>query len=444
MAVKILLVDDEPHLEVLIKQKFRVAIKNGDYIFDYASDGSIALEKLAADPSIDIVFTDINMPVMDGLTLLSKIKESGYTQKPIVISAYGDLGNIRTAMNRGAFDFITKPIDFSDLEKTLAKTIAETETMRRGEETKKNLDKALIEKAEAQQEALHNLMEKEKLIVNQNAMLERQVTERTAEVMMQKQLIEIKNKEIVDSIYYAKRLQEAILPSVNLLNELFAESYVLYKPKDIVAGDFYWWQQLDDDSVIVAVADCTGHGVAGSLLSMLGVSLLNQIVNEKGIVQPSEILDRLHLMVIAALKQQQTNSHEGMDIAICHFNLKEKTVRYAGANRPLLYIHNNEINIIQPDKFPVGGLQLEGRKSFTQHELASSVIDNLYMFTDGYADQFGGDQNKKLMTGRFKNMILELQIHSLTEQGELLNTYFEKWKGENEQVDDVLVMGLKW
>src|ERR1041384_398769 len=209
---KILVVDDEADLERLITQIFRKPIKNGELSFVFAENGAVALEKLIADPLIDILFTDINMPVMDGLMLLTKIKEHNLLQKAVVISAYGDMSNIRTAMNRGAFDFVTKPIDFEDITTTLTKAIHETEIFKEGLTAKSNLEKALSEKAEAQQQALHNLQEKEKLILNQNEMLEKQVAERTVEVIHQKELIEIKNKEILDSIRYAKHLQEAILP----------------------------------------------------------------------------------------------------------------------------------------------------------------------------------------------------------------------------------------
>jgi CheY-like chemotaxis protein len=438
---KILVVDDEQDVQVLMKQIFRSQIKNGELSFAFAENGAEALERLKADPSIEIIFTDINMPVMDGLVFLAKIKELNIFQKTIVISAYGDMGNIRTAMNRGAFDFVTKPIDFEDLSTTLLKAIREMEILKEGIEAKTHLEKALLEKAEARQQALENLQEKEKLILFQNEMLEQQVAERTVQVIHQKELIEVKNKEILDSIHYAKRLQEAILAPPKRIKTFLPQSFILYQPKDIISGDFYW-MGASGDLVLVVAADCTGHGVAGALMSMLGISLLNQIVNEKGITSPSLISDQLHSSVVAALKQTENDSHHSMDIAICLVNLKKNEVQYAGANRPLWIVRNNEIETIRPDKIPIGGLYAERGPSFLNAVQLNSN-DTFYIFTDGYADQFGGNEGKKLMTKKFKEILLSVQDMNMNEQEIYLRDYFESWKGENEQVDDVLVIGIR-
>ena len=449
MPNKILVVDDEPDLQLVISQSFRSRIKSGELVFDFAENGAVALEKLKADPEIEVVFTDINMPVMNGLTLLSKIQENDLMAKAVVVSAYGDMKNIRTAMNSGAFDFITKPVDLADMSATIAKATQELEIFKQGIEAKGKLvittqekDIALLEKAAAQQEALLHLQEKEKLILQQNEMLEKQVAERTIEVLQQKAVIEEKNREILDSIRYAKRLQEAMLPSEQQLNSFASESFILYLPKDIVAGDFYWIGKVDDN-MLVAVADCTGHGVAGALMSMLGYSLLNQIVNESGITTPSIILNRLHYAVIAALKSTEHDAHAGMDIAVCRFNMKENILQFAGANRPLWMIRNRQLEVIMPDKFPLGGLQVEKPESFLDHTIQFEKGDLLYLFTDGYADQFGGENGKKLMTKKFKEILMDIPEKSLAAQFIYLKEYFESWRGINEQVDDVLVMGLR-
>lgn len=439
---KILVVDDEPDLEKLISQVFRPNIREGSMEFYFAENGAVALEKLLADREINIMLTDINMPVMDGLTLLSKTKENNLFLKALVISAYGDMQNVRKAMNSGAFDFIVKPFDFTDLKATINKAVSEIEILKQGFEAKTNLEKALIEKAEAQQQALENLQAKEELILYQNEMLEKQVDERTAEVLHQKELIEIKNKEILDSITYAKRIQEAILPSEKVIKSLLHESFVLYMPKDIVAGDFYWIETTGD-KILIAAADCTGHGVSGALMSMLGVSLLNQIVNEKGATQPAEILNQLHNAVIASLKQSQNDTHDGMDIALCSFDFKNNEVTFAGANRPLWILRNKERIVIAPDKMPIGGLQIENRQSYSNNTIPLHKNDFVYLFTDGYADQFGGENNKKLMSKNFNEMLLSIDEKAMSEQKTFLKDYFEKWKGKNEQVDDVLVVGIK-
>ncbi len=445
---KILVVDDEADVERLITQIFRSKIKKGELSFIFAENGVVALEKLLSDKTIDLIFTDINMPVMDGLELLSRIKENNLLQKTVVISAYGDLKNIRTAMNRGAFDFVTKPIDFDDLTTTLLKALNEMEILNQGIAAKSNLEKALLEKAEAQQEALINLQEKENLILHQNEMLEQQVLERTAEINKQKKLIELKNKDILDSIHYAKRLQQAILPPEEKIQKYFPESFILYEPKDIVSGDFYWIG-ASGNLVIIVAADCTGHGVAGALMSMIGIALLNQIVNEKGITTPSLILDQLHSSIIAVLKQTENDSHHAMDIAVCSFDISETTsvvrpgkLQFAGANRPLWIIRNKELDSIKPDKIPIGGLYGDRNNSFL-NTIELTAHDTIYLFTDGYADQFGGEHGKKLMTKTFKEILLSIQPLAMEEQKAQLKSYLEKWQGTNEQVDDVLVIGIR-
>lgn len=442
MNCKILLVDDEPYVEDMMKQKFRSAIRQGQIAFEYVSSGYEAINKLKSDDTIDLVLTDINMPGMTGLTLLEKIKEHNFFVKTIVISAYSDLENIRTAMNRGAFDFITKPVDLIDLEKTIYKTIEEIKLLKEGHKAAKELDQALLDKAKAQQEALENLLEKEKLILEQNERLEGLVIERTSQLQQQKNIVEEKNKEILDSIHYASHLQQAILPRPDVLQESFKDHFILYQPKDIVSGDFYWMQKINN-KVVVAVADCTGHGVAGALMSMLGVSLLNQIVAETDEIKPSHILDKLHQAVSKSLQQSHNNSNQGMDICFCCFDFDNKYLQYAGANRPLVFISNAELKIIAADKSPIGGTQFERTNGFTNHMLPFSDFENIYMFTDGYADQFGGEHSKKIMTKRLKEIFMEKKDIAMQEQHNFLAEFFTSWKSGNEQVDDVLVLGLR-
>jgi sigma-B regulation protein RsbU (phosphoserine phosphatase) len=449
MAHKVLVVDDEPDLQILIRQKFRAGIAKGELSFDFALNGAEALEKVDSDPSYELILTDINMPVMDGLAFLNGLKERNNTAKAVVISAYSEISNIRIAMNRGAFDFITKPIELSDLEVTMHKAFREMEIFRQGMEAKENLvittiekDKAIMEKLEAQQQALQNLQEKEKLILFQNELLEKQVAERTAEVIHQKELVEIKNKEILDSIYYAKHVQEAILPDVKQIHAYFPDSFVLYCAKDIVAGDFYWMEKQGDKKLVVA-ADCTGHGVAGALMSMIGISLLNQLVNEKKVSEPSDILAQLHEGVVASLKQTDNNSNDGMDIAICSYDGNRRSLTFSGANRPLWIVRNNALLEYPANKVPVGGLQVSHSEKFIQHEIALEKNDAVYIFTDGFADQFGGEMNKKLMTKKFKETLLSISDLNMSGQQVFLKNYFDEWKGTQEQVDDVLVIGIR-
>ncbi len=270
----------------------------------------------------------------------------------------------------------------------------------------------------------------------------RLVDERTLELNNKSKELEIKNKEITDSIIYAQRIQNAILPDINKIASVFIDSFILFFPKDIVSGDFYAFFLKDDVSIIVT-ADCTGHGVAGAFMSMIGSSLLNRIIIEKGITQPSIILDQLHVAVIESLRQTESESNDGMDVSICAFNLTENKLEYAGANRPLWLIRNNEMEIIKADKFPIGGTQILRSNNYTNHLLDVQQNDTLYFSTDGYADQFGGEYFKKIMTAKFKELLLSIQHLNMTEQKNRLHQFFNNWKGANEQVDDVLVIGIK-
>lgn len=269
------------------------------------------------------------------------------------------------------------------------------------------------------------------------------VEKRTLELQNKNSEITLKNKEILDSIHYAKRLQEAILPPIKMVKSCLPESFILYMPKDIIAGDFYWISSVTDATVLIAAADCTGHGVAGALMSMIGVSLMNEIVNEKGITKPSQILNQLHAAVITALKQNENDSNDGMDIALCAFDFKKMEIQFAGANRPLWRIRNNDIEIIVPDKVPIGGIQIERTEPFKNYVLSYEKNDTFYIFTDGYADQFGGEFGKKLLSKNLKNILLTIQELSMAEQEIYLKKYFEKWKGKQEQVDDVLIIGIR-
>lgn len=261
--------------------------------------------------------------------------------------------------------------------------------------------------------------------------------------------IEIKHREVMDSVTYAKRIQEAVLPSLMDIEKCFPQSFVLFKPRNIVSGDFYWFSNKDG-KIIIASVDCTGHGVPGAFMSLIGNTLLNHIVNEKGVTDPAEILNQLNKEVNHSLHQTVTGSQsrDGMDIALCVFEepiqpLKETTtLLFAGANRPLYYVSNGVLEEIKADKFPIGGLDHNDLKKFTTKTIVLQKNSIIYTSTDGYADQFG-QNNKKLKTKKFKEILLSIQDKSMEEQKEHLDQFIEAWKGLMEQTDDILVMGIK-
>lgn len=260
----------------------------------------------------------------------------------------------------------------------------------------------------------------------------------------QEQIIYQKNKDITDSIAYARKIQHAILPHDTIIKKYLPQSFILYLTKDIVSGDFYWFAHLNNISIIAAV-DCTGHGVPGAFMSLIGYNILNRIVNEQKITDPKTILLQLNKGVLDVLYKNESESKDGMDIAICKIDHASKTIDYAGAMRPLWVVNNGVLNEIKGDKCPIGTKQQDrdNNIAYTTHTINAGKDDTFYIFTDGYADQFGGEHNKKFSTRRFKELIIKNHIESFNIQENNIKLEHQKWKGDNEQVDDILVIGFK-
>ncbi|HYG53168.1 MAG TPA: tetratricopeptide repeat protein, partial [Flavobacteriales bacterium] len=267
--------------------------------------------------------------------------------------------------------------------------------------------------------------------------------EKNVEVIRQKMLVEQHNKEIVDSINYAQKIQAAILPAEEDFKKVLGDCFILFKPKDIVSGDFYWIAEKGIHT-FYATVDCTGHGVPGGFMSVLAASLLNEIVNELNITEPDEILNRLRKRIIHALKQtgEAGENKDGMDMTICRYNRNTKELALASANNPVWIVHNGELTEVKPDKFPVGISPYEN-EPFTKQVFTLSNDDIVYTFTDGFADQFGGPKGKKLKYKNLATLLLTNHKQSMTEQSTMLNEEFEKWKGDLEQLDDICVIGIR-
>ena len=263
------------------------------------------------------------------------------------------------------------------------------------------------------------------------------------QLSMQNQVIAQKNKDITDSINYAKKIQEAMLPALAQIQKAFPESFVVYQPKDIVSGDFYWFSERDS-KIFIAAVDCTGHGVPGAFMSMIGNDMLYDAVADKGLNKPGEVLASLNQQVKHSLKQNDADSgsRDGMDAALCIFDKNFKSLSFAGANRPLYLVRNREIQITGPTKSSIGGLT-DSEHVFQSHEFNLEKGDTLYIFTDGFCDQFGGDAGKKFTTKRFRELLLGLQPSAMEEQGKILRATFKNWKSLTEQIDDVLVIGIR-
>jgi len=324
--------------------------------------------------------------------------------------------------------------------------------------TSNTLSKKLVEVEELSAKTIEQEKERQKILETQNEVLEMQVTERTKEISEQKKLIEEKNKDITDSINYAKRLQEAILPPLSFISEKLPESFVLYKPKDIVAGDFYWMESFakakdseessKGEIILIAAADCTGHGVPGAMVSVVCSNALNRAVKEFGITEPGKILDKVRELVIETFQKSTADVKDGMDISLVSIQKKKSeksgeyfVIEWAGANNPLWFIQNGEHKEITAHKQSIGKTDLP--TSFPTHTITLNRGDTLFLFTDGYADQFGGPKGKKYKYKQLLDLLSSSNKVTMEKMKELLNDSIENWKGSLEQIDDICIIGIR-
>ncbi|MDP1803409.1 MAG: SpoIIE family protein phosphatase [Bacteroidota bacterium] len=277
------------------------------------------------------------------------------------------------------------------------------------------------------------------IIKNQNLVLELQ----KKEVEDQKHIIEEKQNEIISSINYAQRIQSAVLTGDEVWKKISKEYFIVFQPRDIVSGDFYWAHVLSNGRAVFALADCTGHGVPGGFMSMLGNSFLNELVVENKLFKADEILNRLRDKVIAALFQKgQTQQKDGMDMMLCVWNKMDNTLEFAGANNTLYIVRDKQITEYKGDKMPIGSY-LEENKKFTAQKVALQTNDLIYLSTDGFADQFGGDKGKKFKSKQLEELLVEISTLTIEEQKQKLATSFAQWKKNFEQTDDVSLLGIK-
>lgn len=265
----------------------------------------------------------------------------------------------------------------------------------------------------------------------------------------ERKLIELeikeKNRNINESINYSRRIQNAIIPDTKLIQSLFPESFILYKPRDVVSGDFPWFH-YDGDNVYLAAVDCTGHGVPGAMLSLVGYFQLNNIVESHGECDPGKILDMLDEKVNSTLiKTGNTdNIKDGMDIGFCKINMKKRTLEFAGAHRPLYYVSKDGFQELKGNRWAIGGGTYKNQTTFTNYKIEFKKGESVFFFSDGLPDQFGGPDNKKFGTARIKAVIETYASGSIAELHDAMNEEFYAWKGEGKQTDDVLMIGIKF
>jgi len=315
------------------------------------------------------------------------------------------------------------------------------------------------EQMEAQEEIMQQAIREMNRINEQlqasEQRLEKEVERRTEQIGAQNKALEhsylaleSKTRTLHQSINYAKHIQNAILPPKMVVKALFPKSFIFYKPKDVVSGDFYWIDRKVDNNgnmrIAIAAVDCTGHGVPGAIMSMIGYNLLNQFSNQATLEEPNLLVERLHNGVIQSLQQEQTANRDGMDLSICVYDSEKQTIDFVGAKNPLIYIQDNQLHEIKGTNASVGGAFYKHRKiNYQKHTIDVSKPTTLYLYSDGYQDQFGGEAGRKFMKSKFKQMLFENHQKPMEEQHKLFSRTFDKWKENEDQVDDVLLIGLK-
>ena len=303
------------------------------------------------------------------------------------------------------------------------------------------------------EDAFDRLMIINKMKAKANEELEIKVKDRTAEIVEQKQVVEKQKEEIVDSIKYAQRIQNSILPTADEIKQIFPNNFVLFKPKDLVSGDFYWVGKTTAESEwdlgnglhLFAAVDCTGHGVPGALMSILGYNGLEECTNHPSVKSPADMLNFINNRIISALqhdKSGEANMKDGMDIAIGAYNPKTRKLQFSGAKNNLYICRNNEMIELKADRLSIGAEFIE-ENGYTNQEIQLCKGDRVYTFTDGYPDQFGGPKNKKFKSRTLLDTLVAYSEKAMEEQMEALYQSFEEWRGQNEQIDDVCVMGIQ-
>ncbi len=376
-----------------------------NFTFNWASNGVDAIRSIKHNKP-DLILLDLIMPFKSGLEVLKKLKNFNDTKDiPVIVLTSTD--NIEEVFDYGATDYIRKPfkkVEFTARVKSVIRLIA---TNRK------------VEQQTAKIKEQYNTLRR------------------------QSEVIVVKNKEIIDELTYAKRIQQATLPQEKEINNLLPKNFITYKPRNIVSGDFYWVSK-HKDKIIVAAADCTGHGASGAFMHMIGVVNLTQIINSENFNSAKDILENLRFNIMKSLQQtgDENEAKDGMDIALVIIDFNNYKLEYCGAMNPLYIVRNNKLLITRADRIPVG-IHINFNSPFTNHQIDLEPNDRIFLFSDGYADQFGGENNKKLGSRKLKQLLIDTSTETITKQKELLEETFFEWKGKQEQVDDILIIGIE-
>ncbi len=402
----ILYIDDEENNLTSFKSTFR-----RDYHIHVAASGQEGLE-IMEKHNIQLVITDQRMPDMTGIEFLEKIVPLYPDCMRMILTGFSDMEAIIQAINKGnIYRYVSKPWNREDLKITI--------------------DSAL---------EVYNLKSQNKHLIadlqEANRNLEQKVMERTRQLEQQRM-------NITDSIKYASRIQKALMLPSEELEKILPSHFILNKPKDIVSGDYYWVSQKNN-RLIIAVADCTGHGVPGAFMSIMGINFLNEIVNQSDTIKANEILNELRDQLIKSLGQtgRRDETKDGMEMALCIIDSEKKQIQFSGAFRPLYLIRNEELKVIKGDPMPIGKYN-ETEVSFTNKEMPFYENDMIYLFTDGYVDQIGGLDRKTFKSIQFKKLLKEIHYKPLKEQKAILLEENGIWRAGHEQIDDIMILGVK-
>ncbi|MGW8316598.1 MAG: SpoIIE family protein phosphatase [Bacteroidales bacterium] len=382
-----------------------------EYHVSTVNTGKGALD-LLEKKTFQLVITDQHLPDMGGIEFMELMLSLYPDTMRMIMSGTSDKDTIIQALNKGIiYRYVAKPWSREDLMQSI--------------------DSAMeVYNLKVQNRNLINSLEDAK------RNLEHKVIERTREIERQKE-------NITDSLHYASRIQKALMLPEEELLKIMPSHFIMNKPKDIVSGDFYWVSSKQD-RLIIAVADCTGHGVPGAFMSILGINFLNEIVNNMDTPRASDILNKLRDEIIKTLGQtgQRDETKEGMEMALCVVDYKHRMVEYSGAFRPMYMVSKGELVVIPGDRMPIG-IYGEEKASFSNLEIPFEDQDMIYLFTDGYVDQIGGLQRKTFKTIRFKRLLKEISERSLEDQKFILREEHEIWRAGKEQIDDILVLGVR-
>ena len=458
--IDIFIVDDNKLFVLAMKSAIENAFKNTQVKISSFDTGEACMEEYReVMPELVILDYSLNSKdkdAMNGLEILEQIKKINFATSVIMLTSNEEIDIALKSFHHGAADYVIKTDrHFNKINDSISLIFAKKELEFQNDTKAKKAVELLIASREkgfhdielAKRMAEQNIANKELDFQNDEKAKRAAeliiISTQKAEVERSKLIIETKNKDITDSILYAKRIQQAKLPRKEEIYSALPNCFVLFKPKDIVSGDFYFFYK-DSKSLFIAAADCTGHGVPGAFMSMIASEKLSEAVSAN--TDTSDIMKKLNKGIKTSLRQTESldSTKDGMDIALCSVDTENRIVKYSGANRPLWIIRNghSEVEEIKGTKMGIGGFT-EDEQHFETHEVKLQEGDSFYIFSDGYADTFGGESGKKLMTGKFKEILLDIQGLSMFEQEKHLDYFLENWKAGEEQVDDILVIGIR-